>query len=345
MECISRLLPVPIDELLREVSVPAYKEDTPSPHSDIYCTYSSQTKCLLPNFQISTKVQVDTLHVPIKFLKLPLSCPWAQVNFVFTPNSSQMGPLHIVALGSSFAAGFGVQPVIDRAAKRSGNNYAHLLAERLSARLTDLTVSGATLANMLGEPQVLFGNRFEPQLHGVPADDDLVTITDGGKDLNYIGFMMADSVRAYLIGRLFMPAAPQAASLDTDALADRFVDLIDKVLERAPHARILLVEYLTLIGPDARAGVDVAFDESRVRFHRKTADILNAAYSRAGKSRPDGVMVIDMAQKSLGHGLGSDHPWVDPLSVLGLLKGKPCLHPNLNGMKAVADALYESLSR
>lgn len=255
-----------------------------------------------------------------------------------------MAPLHIVALGSSFAAGFGVQPVIDRAAKRSGNNYAHLLADRLSARLTDLSVSGATLENMLGEPQVLFGNRFEPQIHGVPADADVVTITAGGNDLSYVGSMMADSVRAYLLGRLLMPSAPQAAPLDADTVTERLVALIDKIIEKAPQARIFLVGYLTIIGPDARAGVDVAFDESRVRFHQEVADILNTAYLRAGKARPDKVTFIDMAHKSVGHGLGSAYPWVDPLSIAGILMGKPCFHPNLDGMQAVADVLYKVLS-
>lgn len=61
--------------------------------------------------------------------------------------------LHITALGSSFAAGPGIPPQINRMAGRSSNNYAHLLAARLGADPTDLTVSGATLNNILLEPQ------------------------------------------------------------------------------------------------------------------------------------------------------------------------------------------------
>ena len=59
----------------------------------------------------------------------------------------------IAALGSSFAAGPGIEPIVDAAASRSGRNYAHQLAERLGAELVDLTVSGATTANVLDTPQ------------------------------------------------------------------------------------------------------------------------------------------------------------------------------------------------
>jgi hypothetical protein len=60
---------------------------------------------------------------------------------------------HVAALGSSFAAGPGIPPIVDRFALRSGRNYAHVLADRLGERLTDLTVSGATTTNILERPQ------------------------------------------------------------------------------------------------------------------------------------------------------------------------------------------------
>lgn len=95
---------------------------------------------------------------------------------------------HVVSLGSSFAAGPSIEPVADPNALRSKRNYAALLAQRLGARHTDLTVSGATTANVLHEPQVPYPHRwwhgratpFPPQIEGVPADADLVTITIGG---------------------------------------------------------------------------------------------------------------------------------------------------------------------
>ena len=91
--------------------------------------------------------------------------------------------LQITALGSSFAAGPGIEPIIDKAALRSGNNYAHQLAKKLNASLLDLTVSGATLLNVASEPQTMFGHTFAAQMDSLPSNADIVTLTAGGNDL------------------------------------------------------------------------------------------------------------------------------------------------------------------
>jgi hypothetical protein len=83
-------------------------------------------------------------------------------------------------------------------AMRSARNYPHLLAERLGARLTDLTVSGVTTATILRTPQRVLGLGFPPQVSGVSPDVDLVTVTAGGNDVNYLGSVL----RAAYAGRL-----------------------------------------------------------------------------------------------------------------------------------------------
>ncbi|MET4094444.1 hypothetical protein [Arthrobacter sp. UYCu712] len=56
---------------------------------------------------------------------------------------------HLTALGSSLAAGPGIEPLIDRRAMRSRANYTHLLAQTLGAELTDLTLSGAITSTIV----------------------------------------------------------------------------------------------------------------------------------------------------------------------------------------------------
>lgn len=75
---------------------------------------------------------------------------------------------HIASLGSSFAAEPGIEPLANRAAMRSARNYPHLLAERLGADLSDLTVSGATTGTILDTPQRMRGHVFPPQSPGTP---------------------------------------------------------------------------------------------------------------------------------------------------------------------------------
>jgi lysophospholipase L1-like esterase len=254
-------------------------------------------------------------------------------------------PLHIVSLGSSFAAGPGIQPQVLKAAGRSENNYAHLLAKRLDAQLTDLTVSGATLKNVLSEPQVLFGNHFEPQLNSFPQNVDIVTITGGGNDLNYIGGVMNATLQSYFIGRIVsrflpIPAIPECQTADD--VANRFIAVIDKIRETSPQCRIYLVEYLALFGAHTKPGVDVSFDAAKIEEFQTTVSTLQTGYQLAAKARKD-CKVIPVAGRSMEHGLGSEEPWVEGFGIGMLLTGKTPFHPNFNGMKAVADMLYEEL--
>jgi hypothetical protein len=80
--------------------------------------------------------------------------------------------------------------VENRLAMQSAMNYPHLLAERLRAPSTDLTVSGATTANILRTPQRVLGLRFSPQVSGVSPDVDLVTNTAGGTNVSYLGSVL-----------------------------------------------------------------------------------------------------------------------------------------------------------
>ncbi|RDW82858.1 hypothetical protein BP6252_03970 [Coleophoma cylindrospora] len=253
--------------------------------------------------------------------------------------------LHIVALGSSFAAGPGIQPQSLKIAGRSQRNYAGLLAARLGARLTDLTVSGATLKNVLSEPQVLFRNHFAPQLSAFPPDVDVVTITGGGNDLQYIAGMTQAAIRSSLIGRFiswFLPLTSNEEPLTAEAVAERFIAIIDKIRETSPQCQILLVEYLTLLGPDIHPGVDVPLESAEIKRSQNIANELQKAYALAAEAR-GGCKVIPAADMSRDHGIGSDEPWVQGFSYRLLLARVAPFHPNLKGMEAVSEMLYQEL--
>jgi lysophospholipase L1-like esterase len=156
----------------------------------------------------------------------------------------------IAALGSSFAAGPGIQPVADPAAMRSTRNYAHLLADRLGAELVDLTVSGATTVTILHTPQVtMTGAQYPPQVHGLPADADLVTVTAGGNDLHFAASMLYEawsrtdptSPIVTLMAEQFPDGIPAPTPTSVDAMAQGLVDIVREVRSRAVDARVVLV--------------------------------------------------------------------------------------------------------
>ena len=257
-----------------------------------------------------------------------------------SPDEIGKKQLHIGSLGSSFAAGPGIPPTINHLAMRSGNNYPHLLAKRLGARLTDLSVSGATLKQILCESYGSFKwTRFEPQLKALPADVDIVTITGGGNDIGYIGGVFNDALNAKLGG--YLPAQilsiPASNGRSAEDVADSFIAIIDKIWKIAPRARIFLVEYLTLFGPDVRPEKDVPLSQEQISHHRNVAGELSKAYGLAKVARPD-VTLLPVGEQSLGHGIGSEEPWVQGLNL------SSAFHPNLKGMEAVADMIYDELN-
>lgn len=260
-----------------------------------------------------------------------------------------MPPLRIASLGSSFAAGPGISPVSDAKAARSGANYARLLSARLGGNvaLTDLAVSGATLHNILNEPQVVDKHTsFAPQIEGLPADTDVVLILGGGNDIGYIGGLFMDSFDAYwflrvatYVYRWFCPQEPEKEQLDVEALAARYGEVLDAVHARSPGACVLVIEYLTVVGDHVQPRIDVPFDGEKVAHHRDIAERVRVATVKAVQGREEWCVRVPVVELSAGHGMGAERPWVSGWS-WRLLFTKGAYHPNAEGMAAVADMIH-----
>lgn len=249
--------------------------------------------------------------------------------------------MHIVALGSSFASGPGLKPYKNTQAARSKRNYASLVSERLKADLIDVTSGGSTLLNITESPQ----GSFRPQIESVPVDAEIVTITSGGNDMGYVGRIMLDSVAAswltwplaqLLQGRLSGEVMTEAE------LVTRYRSVIAQVRQRAPQAEIILVEYLTLIGPDYRPDVDGPLNAEQAQSTRQRAEMLRRVYTKAAEGQ-DRCSVLPVAKHSLGHGVGSQEPWVTGHGWGMLFGGSTPWHPNARGMEEVADLLCTHL--
>lgn len=253
--------------------------------------------------------------------------------------------INIAALGSSFAAGPSIQPIVNEAAGRSGRNYAHLLAAKLHANLTDLTVSGATLLNVLSEKQEAGIQTFDPQLDYLPSNTDIVTLTCGGNDIGYIGSLMNQSLISHVGTDPWLMASGAKATppLDAPELKRRLVAIIDKTRLIAPNSRLFLVQYLSVIGNDTKPRYDVALSPEHVRHFDNVARMLAQAYVDSGQERPSCVEVVPVAEVSRDHGLGSAIPWVRGFAPEMLLHGPAPFHPNAAGHAAVAEMVYRQI--
>jgi lysophospholipase L1-like esterase len=222
---------------------------------------------------------------------------------------------HVAALGSSFAAGPGIPPIVDRFAMRSGRNYAHVLADRLGARLTDLTVSGATTTNILERQQRVLIRKFPPQLEGVPRDADLVTITAGGNDVSYLGSMTrlawANWLRARRPTRLIGAALgakpiPPITAADVGRAAFGLARTVEGVRARASNARVLLVDYLSVVGENTMTAAAIPLDEAAISVYRTIGEQLAEAFAAAAGT--SGAELVRVSELSRAHALGSEDP-------------------------------------
>ncbi|MGY1815675.1 SGNH/GDSL hydrolase family protein [Blastococcus sp. SYSU D00820] len=255
-----------------------------------------------------------------------------------------------VALGSSFAAGPGIEPLVEPRCGRSARNYAHLVAERLGYALVDVSSGGATIDDVLTRPQALMaGGTVPPQLDAVTGDADLVTVTVGGNDVEYLLTLLRCSYRADPAGApagsgaFFGTPVDQAAVLPAlAALPARLAGLVTAVRERAPRARIVLVDYLTVVPDDATPAFPMS-EEDRA-FCADVGRRLEAATAEAADGA--GAELLRASAISRGHAVGSAQPWVTGWVFGDLARGGLApYHPNAAGMAAVADALVAHLTR
>ncbi|RZQ61315.1 SGNH/GDSL hydrolase family protein [Amycolatopsis suaedae] len=242
-----------------------------------------------------------------------------------------------VALGSSFAAGPGIPPPKPggpAACGRSANNYATLVAARFGLRLVDATCSGATTADILTRSQHGQG----PQIDAVTASTDLVTVTIGGNDVNYVGSLFAYACQN--------TGAPNCPDVDQDAMntalagvAGKIGDVIAAVHRKAPRARVLVVNYQTILPRTGPACEGVPLTPAQLRFERTVALRLAAATRLAAVSGR--ATLVDAAAASAAHDACAAQPWMERFTTS---PGRVPYHPNAAGMAAVADLVGRALS-
>jgi lysophospholipase L1-like esterase len=249
-----------------------------------------------------------------------------------------------VALGSSMAAGPGIRPKAPNApfgSGRSAVNYAHLVAERRGYELVDVTFSGATTAHVLTDRQ----RKARPQIEAIDGSEDLVTITIGGNDAGYVPLLYAAGLPRLLrslpgVGpRLRNQLDPAARDTALAQVAESLIGVGHEVRRRAPRARVLFVDYLTLLPPAGTPAPPLSAAD--VALARHVGDTLKQFTEDAAAAA--GCELVRASDASVDHHPWSNQPWATRLGLP--LPGRPApLHPNAAGMRAVADLVVAALT-
>ncbi|MGO9549966.1 SGNH/GDSL hydrolase family protein [Mycobacterium sp.] len=246
-----------------------------------------------------------------------------------------------VALGSSMAAGPGIRPSAPGApfgSGRSARNYAHLVAQQRNLDLVDVTFSGATTAHVLAERQ----RSAQPQIEALDGSEELVTITIGGNDVGYVPLLMAASLPAVarrlpLLGdRLHDLLDRDAREHALDAIGDSLHAVGTAVRRRAPRARVIFVDYLTLLPPEGIAAAPLSAEHADLaRFVGARLEEVTAAAAHA-----TGCELVRAGHASRDHHGWSTDPWT--VAAGWPLPWRPApFHPNAAGMRAVAGLILE----
>ncbi|MFE2756272.1 SGNH/GDSL hydrolase family protein [Actinosynnema sp. NPDC059335] len=262
----------------------------------------------------------------------------AALTITWTPVSATADEaVEYVALGDSAAAG-PLIPDQDASAPgclRSTRNWPSVLAERIGARLTDVTCSGAVTDDLAG-PQSTLDGAQPPQADALSPTTDLVTLTIGGNDVRLVDEAL-DCVNL-LPEPLGKSCRDRLTAAGRDVLAERidayaaeFAAALDLVTARAPGARVVVVGYGTYIRPGG-CYPDQPIWARDADYLQGGVHRLNAVLAREAAAH--GAEFVDIEPPSTGRDACAPARtrWFEGVAPVG--PAAP-LHPNADGMAGI----------
>jgi lysophospholipase L1-like esterase len=134
---------------------------------------------------------------------------------------------------------------------------------------------------------------------------------------------------------------PHVDPPEVSAVAEGLVRIVSAVRQAASGARIILVDYLTVVTEHTPTGSGEPFTAEELFDLLRVQECLAEAYRMAAARA--GVELLAVSDMSRDHGIGSTQPWVFGFRS-DVEKTMASFHPNRDGMQAVAERLAEMLA-
>jgi len=127
-----------------------------------------------------------------------------------------------------------------------------------------------------------------------------------------------------------------------DALPQSLSDMLARIRERAPKARILLVTYERVVPPNGKTCPAIALSPEHASFERKVGWRLQRAFRQA--RRDSDAELLDLYGPSTPHTScpGID-PWISGWEWGPFPTGTTAFHPTPSGMTAAARRIVQRL--
>ncbi|WP_110240371.1 SGNH/GDSL hydrolase family protein [Nocardioides gilvus] len=230
---------------------------------------------------------------------------------------------------------------------RSGNAYARILERDndFAKGTSFVACSGAVTAD-LGKPNGQNDDE-DPQLDALDDDVSLVTLSMSGNDLGF-GDVVKDCIVNGARGSGLMATCQEKHDQRIEdllpELQEKLVEHYEKIKEKAPNARVIIVGYPQLFVDNPKDSYgDLLFAEDQVWMNEKGAD-LNAMLRAA--AREAGVEFVDPTEAFRDHGIGSKDPWINDLDLGGpgmMIADPSSFHPNAAGHAALAHLVQDQM--
>ena len=240
-----------------------------------------------------------------------LSVGLAAVPLVTAPTAAVAAPsTDYVALGDSYSSGVGTDDYdLNASCQRSSLSYPALwAAQQGTASFTFAACAGATTASVRSS-----------QLGGLSAATDLVTITVGGNDADFVGTVLACRLGTDAVCFSKLDAA---TAFIQNTLPARLDATYSDIRARAPNARLVVLGYPHLY----RTGFCL-FEISDARRTRINAVADTLAGVIAQRVAAAGGTFLDGRGAFSGHEICSASPWLNGTT----LPITDSYHPNRPG--------------
>jgi len=259
--------------------------------------------------------------------------------------SAGAAPLSYVALGDSYTAAPGVQPLDPGApldCLRSSSNYPHLTATALGLALTDRSCSGATTANMTTAQSL----DQAPQFDALKASTSVVTIGIGGND-NGLFLTLISACTATDVLDAFDVGAPCQSEFrdyfvnEVNSDGPTVGEALDQIHAHSPTAQVFVVGYPDILPQQGNCYPRMPLTTGDVAYLNGIEAALNAMLQ--AEAAAHGATFVDTFTASVGHDACQPESvrWVEPI-IPGTIEGFP-VHPNAAGEAADARAVESAL--
>ena len=251
-----------------------------------------------------------------------------------------------VALGDSYAAG----PVIPVqlppfGCLKSSNNYGHLVQLQTPfPEFADPTCSGAKTDHMTQTQNVDPGPN-PPQFDSLTAETTAVTLTIGGNDIGFSSIaqdcFVAQPSNGSPCKDKYTAGGQDEISRRINATAPKVAAVLQDIKERSPQSRTFVVNYSAILphkGPGCYPQMPIA--KGDVPYLRAKQEELNGMLATQAANAE--AELVDVYAASVGHDACAlpGRRWVEP--VVPASPAAP-VHPNLLGMKAMADLVIAAM--